>query len=568
MRKIFLLLSLVVIFISTHAQVFPPNDNPCGAILKPVFAADVLSAECLPVIHPDYYIQYTNATLTAGIPNPSCVAGNPQNIRDVWVRCNVPASGHLNIRIAFGSSDLVLTAYSKVGSCTVGTYTEIGCNNDYLDTNPRLQLSGLVPLSEVFLRIFNNPSSVVTNGYFYVCLSDYYDNLPIVDNSTKVGIGATTAFAKLDVAGTGIFRDKTFFAKDIEVRENIVAKGRIKVSGLFFADSVTLAGGGFPGEFLTTDVNFNTVWRPLPTSAIVWSSAGANINNSNTGNIGVGISNPTYKLHLGNTNNGLRIEGPASASSGGSALNIGGFGDVIIDKPGVVAGRLSIKENGDVGFGSATPSAYGHGGTNRILELKNYESVGSNIQSHLILSSTGNAGSMGGVTWASTSLTGEQRTGYIGTAFETPTADQTRISFYTRSNTGVLAERFYVQGNGNAWLQGTLTQNSDIRLKKNIVPLILSLNKLTQLNGYTYNWISKDKDPNQQIGLIAQEVQKLYPQLVSEIKKENGETSLAVNYIGLIPVMIESIKELKKDTEVQQKQIDELKLLVQKLLNK
>jgi Chaperone of endosialidase len=115
--------------------------------------------------------------------------------------------------------------------------------------------------------------------------------------------------------------------------------------------------------------------------------------------------------------------------------------------------------------------------------------------------------------------------------------------------------------NGNATLVGTLTQSSDIRLKKNIVPLHLSLNKLTQLNGYTYNWISKDKDPNEQIGLIAQEVQKLYPQLVSEVKGENGETTLAVNYTGLIPVMIESIKE-------QQKQIDELKLLVQKILNK
>jgi trimeric autotransporter adhesin len=223
---------------------------------------------------------------------------------------------------------------------------------------------------------------------------------------------------------------------------------------------------------------------------------------------------------------------------------------------------MRIQGNGDVGIGkSGAAFAYGHGGTNRILELRNAAPAGGDIQSHLVLSSTGNAGSMGGVTWASTSLTGEQRTGYIGTAFETPTADQTRISFYTRSNTGILAERFYIQGNGNAWLQGTLTQNSDIRLKKNIVPLTLSLNKLTQLNGYTYNWISKDKDPNEQIGLIAQEVQKLYPQLVSDIKGENGETTLGVNYTGLIPVMIESIKE-------QQKQIDELKLLVQKLLNK
>ncbi len=277
------------------------------------------------------------------------------------------------------------------------------------------------------------------------------------------------------------------------------------------------------------------------------------------GNVGVGTTNPTYKLHLGNANSSLRIEGPAAAATGGTALNIGGNGDIVIDKPGVVGGRLVIKEDGDVGVGSATPSAYGHGGTNRVLELRNFAPAGINIQSHLVLSSTANAGAMGGVTWASTSLTGEQRTAFIGTAFET--ANQSRISLYTRSNAGSLAERFYLSGDGNAWLQGTLAQSSDMRLKKNIVPLHLSLNKLTQLNGYTYNWISKDKDPSEQIGLIAQEVQKLYPQLVSEIKGQNGETTLAVNYTGLIPVLIEGMKE-------QQKQIDELKGLVQKLLTK
>jgi len=53
--------------------------------------------------------------------------------------------------------------------------------------------------------------------------------------------------------------------------------------------------------------------------------------------------------------------------------------------------------------------------------------------------------------------------------------------------------------------------------------------------------------------LLAQEVKKVFPELV----KENEKGELSVNYIGLIPVLIESIKE-------QQKQIDELKKLVNK----
>jgi trimeric autotransporter adhesin len=131
------------------------------------------------------------------------------------------------------------------------------------------------------------------------------------------------------------------------------------------------------------------------------------------------------------------------------------------------------------------------------------------------------------------------------------------LSFFTRDNAGALAERFYIQGTGNAWLAGTLTQASDARLKKNIKILSPTLNNLSQLHGYTYDWINEQKDNEQQIGLLAQEVQKIYPQLV----KQNSSGELSVNYSGLVPVLLEGIKE-------QQKQIDELKLLVQKLLTK
>jgi Chaperone of endosialidase len=215
---------------------------------------------------------------------------------------------------------------------------------------------------------------------------------------------------------------------------------------------------------------------------------------------------------------------------------------------------LRIQGTGDVGIGtSAAASTYGHGGTNRILELKNTAPAGSNVQSHLILSTSANSGSMGGVTWVGTGLSGEQRTGFIGNVYET--VNQTRLTFYTRDNAGALNERFYIQGTGNAWLAGTLTQASDARLKKNIQPLSSTLKNLNQINGYTYNWINEQKDSEQQIGLLAQEVQKIYPQLV----KQNDKGELSVNYTGLVPVLLEGMKEL-------QKQIDELKEIVTKLI--
>jgi len=114
------------------------------------------------------------------------------------------------------------------------------------------------------------------------------------------------------------------------------------------------------------------------------------------------------------------------------------------------------------------------------------------------------------------------------------------------------AEKLEVIGNVRA---AAFILASDARLKKNILPLQNNLSLLTQLNGYSYYWKDESIDASMQLGLIAQEVQKLFPQLV----KENTNGDLAVNYIGLIPVMIESIK-------TQQQQIDELKILVQQLL--
>lgn len=120
---------------------------------------------------------------------------------------------------------------------------------------------------------------------------------------------------------------------------------------------------------------------------------------------------------------------------------------------------------------------------------------------------------------------------------------------------GVFQYNLDIFGNGNATLRGTLTQNSDIRLKKNVVPLQHSLEKIALLNGYHYYWKNQNADTSLQTGVIAQEVQSLFPELVST----DAGGMLSVNYSGLIPVLIESTKDLKRQTEDLQRQVDELK---------
>jgi Chaperone of endosialidase len=108
-----------------------------------------------------------------------------------------------------------------------------------------------------------------------------------------------------------------------------------------------------------------------------------------------------------------------------------------------------------------------------------------------------------------------------------------------------------IHGYGDATIEGTLHLSnsisySDIRLKKDIQPLHNALSDVLRLNGYTYYW-KNNKDTSEQIGVLAQEVQKVYPQLV----EADNKGILGVNYQALIPVLLTAIKE-------QQNQIDEL----------
>lgn len=119
----------------------------------------------------------------------------------------------------------------------------------------------------------------------------------------------------------------------------------------------------------------------------------------------------------------------------------------------------------------------------------------------------------------------------------------------TRSNALVLYK------NGDLWIAGTLEQASDARLKKNILPLNGALSLIQQLSGYHYNWNAASYSNELQTGVLAQEVQQAMPELV----RENAEGQLSVNYSGLIPYLIEAIKEQQQMIEKQQAELKELK---------
>ena len=102
---------------------------------------------------------------------------------------------------------------------------------------------------------------------------------------------------------------------------------------------------------------------------------------------------------------------------------------------------------------------------------------------------------------------------------------------------------FHADGNVVAY---STTVSSDERLKENIEVVSDALNKVSVLRGVTFDWI---RDGKSSAGVIAQEVQNVLPQAVTEVTGMNGIQHLTVNYSALTSILIEAIKELKAEVE-------------------
>jgi hypothetical protein len=93
---------------------------------------------------------------------------------------------------------------------------------------------------------------------------------------------------------------------------------------------------------------------------------------------------------------------------------------------------------------------------------------------------------------------------------------------------------------------GTTCTLSDMRLKKDIAELNGALDKISALRGVSYLWKDAHRGTGRQIGLIAQEVEKYFPEAVTT-NKEDGMKGL--NYDALVGPIIQAIKELKKESD-------------------
>lgn len=106
----------------------------------------------------------------------------------------------------------------------------------------------------------------------------------------------------------------------------------------------------------------------------------------------------------------------------------------------------------------------------------------------------------------------------------------------------ILEDNLTVSGSLNVTGDITAYSTSDERLKANLTPILDSLNKIGEIQGYEYDWIENEYHDNKghDIGVIAQEIENIAPEAV--ITRDNGYK--AVKYEKLVPILIQAIKEL------------------------
>ena len=131
------------------------------------------------------------------------------------------------------------------------------------------------------------------------------------------------------------------------------------------------------------------------------------------------------------------------------------------------------------------------------------------------------------------------------------------------ANTVVASTSLHSNGNvsasGNLYYNGSVLCCSDLRFKKDIKPINCALDNVMKIQGVTYNW-KKDKFPDKkfssdlQYGVIAQDLEKIFPELV--LTASDGYK--AVDYSKLTPILVEAIKEQQKIIVSQQSAIDNL----------
>ena len=330
-------------------------------------------------------------------------------------------------------------------------------------------------------------------------------------------------------------------AADLHVGGDSFVLGNTNDYNMTFINIPASEGGLTRSEIYFRGENGDTDWsiRNMNNSFDIINSQnvanGSNFSINQEGNVGIGTTSPDAKLTVDINSNAdgyeaQRWNSNVSGLDNGSHALYGSTGDWYI-RSASSDGKVILQDTGgNVGIGTTSPD--------RKLVVKDDDGTPIQIEYDGTL---GNGSSVGiafldngdGSSAVNSQIRAIRESDY-----------ESGLAFFTKNSTTGTQESLRVYGNGNAWLRGTLAEASDSRHKKEIQTLSSALEKVSALRGVSYQW--KDlNDDSTKIGVVAQEIEKVYPELVHT--SESGYKS--VSYSKLVAPLIEAVKEIFSITE-------------------
>jgi hypothetical protein len=359
--------------------------------------------------------------------------------------------------------------------------------------------------------------------------------------------------------------------------------------------------GSYAGN--NADVDFGTATSNATGKLHLTINAVPKMTISTTGNVGVGTLAPTAKLDIAggawdvtNTEGDLRIGNPYYRLKIGVATGGGGAGDVRLRAVGGTsrlmlgtADQLTVSGNGLVGIGTITPAFLLDVRTGKSSAALNVVNTFAGASKGIVVNASMVPGqgtgivAIGGSIGVQATGIGGNSTGYVyGVLAQAPAqyGDKRRYGIYSsaggRNDLALESNTYAGYFDGRVYAT-SLYGSSDRKLKTGIAPLENAVEHLMKLKPAAYQYKteafqSMALPKGEQMGLIADELKQVFPSLVAlmvqppqynadRTEQISPEVEFeGVNYQGLIPVLIGAIQE-------QQKQIEELKQLVNKLAN-
>lgn len=343
-------------------------------------------------------------------------------------------------------------------------------------------------------------------------------------------------------------------------------------------------------------------------------TASSTIGNSmmfdNGTSVGIGLTNPVYNslVHLHSTGSGayalLRFTSSTTGATSSDGFAVGhntNSGDALIwnFEPQIIkfgtdgVERMRIAATGEVGIGIQTPSYLFHVRAASTIRHSGYFNnsfaCGSLLATVGVPLTGGTCSVIGEYTGTSTNdgigVFGKSTSGSDGAGFG-GFFEGKYIGVVGRGGAGGLAGVYaYANGatnaiyiNGNMAGSGTNNYSSDLKLKKNIRPIEGALDQIMKMKPSLYEFRvgefgNMELPSGFHFGLVAQDLQEIYPSLVIENDflgegREGNFKYLGINYQELTPIIIKAIQELNNRFQSQQQEIEYLKKKIEELEKK